>query len=177
MSDIVNLELGPPLEPERGTVYRTDKIAVLDTREMPWEEYPGLPGAKMKILSRFANGEPEAFLIYMKPGVQVDPSMLPFRHYHARAREISFTLQGELPHWDYRSEDENVGEGELINFVQGYFMDRRPGSIHGLEEGVTTPVGKLTFFIRSNTGTFVAEPNYHEESVDVPWPGEGEAKA
>ena len=64
-----------------------------------------------KVLSRFDNGQPSVFLLWMPAGPLLPD--LPYRHYHKSVREFSYILQGELPHWEYRSSDQS--EGELMH--------------------------------------------------------------
>jgi hypothetical protein len=164
----------PPVSPDDppGIVYRRPSVTVFNTFEMGWEEYPGLDGTKIKVLERFPDGEPSVMLRWRQPGALLPPDRLPYRHYHATVRECMFVLQGEIPHWDYRSADDAEGEGKLIRFKEGYFMDRRPGpgAIHGIEAGPVSDTGSLVLFWRTGTGNFVNEPNFKQESIEVPYP-------
>jgi len=162
----------PPTSPDDspGVVYRRPAVTVFDTFSMEWEDYAGLDGTKVKVLERFADGEPSVMLRWRPPGPIMPPERLPYRHYHASVRECMYVLDGEIPHWDYRSADEREGEGTLIRFKEGFFMDRRPGpgSLHGIEGGPVSETGSL--FWRTGTGNFVNEPNFEEESIEVPYP-------
>jgi hypothetical protein len=161
----------PTLHEGPGVVYSTQEATVIDTREMPWEPFEGLQGGSVKVLSRFETGEPEVMLIWRPPGPTKTLAKLPHRHRHPRIREQFFFLRGELPHWDYRSEDD--ADGELIVFKEGYYLDRRPGmGIHGLEEAPVSPVGTLILHWRSGTGNMGGEPNFDEESIPVPYPAD-----
>ena len=55
-------------------------------------------------------------------------------------------------------------------FREGYFMDRRPGSIHGNECTVTSPTGCVILMWREGTGNWLDEPNAPQETIEVPYP-------
>jgi hypothetical protein len=95
-------------------------------------------------------------------------SDLPHRHYHRTVREYGFTISGELPHWEYENAEQE--DGELVVFREGYYMDRAPGSLHGLEPGPTSAVGCVVLMWRTGRGTWVDEPTFDEETVEVPYP-------
>jgi hypothetical protein len=152
-----------------GIVIDWPDLRRLDTREMPWADFPGLAGTKIKVLSRDEQGTPMVFLQWIPPGGF--PSVaLPHRHYHRSVREFAYVLDGELPHWEYESPDD---AGEMVLFREGLFMDRRPGSIHGLEPGPVSAVGCTLLMWRDGTGTMVDEPDFAEQTVDVPYPAGG----
>ena len=153
-------------QPDKGEVYRRSNVITLDTREMEWEEFPGLSGARMKVLSRFESGEPSVFLVWNPPGRLLDD--LPHRHYHSTVHEFHFFLEGEFPIWEYESPED--GDGELVMLKGGYYLERLPGSIHGIEAEPTSPVGSMVLIWRTATGNFVDEPNAKEESIEVPYP-------
>ena len=150
----------------RGVVIDRPDLTILDTREMEWEEFAGLKGARIKVLSRDEEGEPSVFLVWLPPGRLI--SDLPHRHYHRTIREYGFTLAGELPHWEYENAEQR--EGDLVVFQEGYYMDRAPGSLHGLEPGPTSPIGCVVLMWRTGRGTWVDEPAFGEETVEVPYP-------
>jgi len=141
----------------------------LDTRAMPWQPFEGLAGTQIKVLSRDERGNPMVFLQWIPPGGF--PSVaLPHRHRHQSVREYAYVLDGELPHWEYADAD---SPGELVVFREGYYMDRRPGSIHGLEPGPASSIGCTLLFWRDGIGTMVDEPEFAGETEDVPYPDGG----
>lgn len=150
-----------------GVVIDWPDLRRLDTREMPWQEFAGLEGTKIKVLARDRSGNPLVFVQWIPPGGFPSVS-LPHRHYHRSVREFAYVLDGELPHWEYASAD---APGEIVRFREGFFMDRRPGSIHGLEPGPASAVGCTLLMWRDGTGTMVDEPDFDEQTVDVPYPG------
>lgn len=138
----------------------------LDTRAMTWEDFPGLAGTKVKVLSRDSDGTPMVFLQWMPPG-ELPAVALPHRHYHRTVREYAYVLWGELPHWEYSSADQQ--RGDLVIFREGFFMDRRPGSIHGLEPDRASKIGCVLLMWRDGTGTMINESDFAGETVDVPY--------
>ena len=151
-----------------------DDLAYLDTRALPWEPFPGLPGAQRKTLVRGDDGEPRVFICHLDPGFAVED--LPQRHYHSTVTELAFALAGELPHWEYR--DRSQHHGTLVRHRPGYATHRLPGSSHGLAPGARTPVGFTALMIRDGTGTWPGEPRFADETVAVPFaPGWAPAPA
>jgi hypothetical protein len=146
-----------------GVVFDRGGVTWTDTRDMPWGQFDGLGSAKVKVLHVDDEGRPLAFLVWMPPGdLGVE---IPHRHYHATTHEWAYTLAGDLPHWEYASADSD--ESQLVVFREGYYMDRSPGSIHGLEEGVNSDTGTTILFWRDNVGNWLDEPNAAEETLDV----------
>jgi len=149
-----------------GVVLARPDVTILDTRKVPWLPFPGLAGAKVKVLARDANGDDRVTMVHMPPGLR--PGARRHRHFHRTVREFALVLSGELPHWEY--EDADRADGELVRFREGFFMDRRPGSIHGNECTVTSPTGSVLLFWRDGTGNWLDEPNAPQETVEVPYP-------
>ena len=54
--------------------------------------------------------------------------------------------------------------------LKGFYMHRRPGSLHGLEPGPESDTGCLILFWRDAIGNWLDDPNAAEESPDVPYP-------
>ena len=152
-----------------GTVFENEIVTILDTREMDWEEFPGLEGGRMKVLSRDESGEPAVMLLWFPPDVSDNLPELPYRHYHATGREHFFFLSGEFPHWEYPSAE--AREGQLVLFREGYYLDRRPGpgGMHGLEAEPTSRIGCLALHWRTGTGNISGEQNFEQESIEVPF--------
>lgn len=156
-----------PLAPQAGgVVLERPDVRILDTREMEWEDWGGETGMKARILSRLPDGNPATMLVWLPPG-ELQGIDLPARHYHRTVTERSFMLAGELPHWEYRSADDKVGE--LVIVRPGYFMERLPGSVHGLEPGPTSQTGALYLFRQTGSGNWVDSAGHDEETFDVPY--------
>lgn len=134
-----------------------------DTRAMGWSTFPGLGSAKVKVLQQDEQGNAMAFLVWMPPGDLGVP--LPHRHYHATVHEYAYTVSGDLPHWEYADPSQDVGD--LVLFRECYYMDRRPGSIHGLEEGLASSAGSVILFWRDGVGNWLDEPEAATETIDV----------
>lgn len=150
---------------QAGVVIDRGGVTWTDTRDMEWGQFEGLGSAKVKVLHVDEAGDPMVFLVWLPPGdLGVE---IPHRHYHATTSEWSFVVEGDLPHWEYASAGSD--DSELVVFRPGYYMDRRPGSIHGLEAGVTSDTGTTILFWRDNTGNWLDEPRAAEETLDVPF--------
>ena len=157
-------------EPGNGVRYASDAVTIIATDEMAWEPFAGRLGAHVKTLTRFADGEPELYLLWFPPGpLRAIRHGKNYRHYHKSVREYMYFLSGgPFPHWDYDSAEQV--DGHLINFRADYYMDRRPGSMHGVEIGPFSHVGMLGLNWRSGTGNYVDEPNFHDESIEIDYP-------
>lgn len=160
--------MATPRTHTNGVIYDRPDLTLLDTREMEWEEFSGLKGCKVKVLSRFPDGHAMIFLVWMPPGSPIPVEHLPHRHVHKTTSEFAFVLSGELPHWEYESAEQK--HGELVIFKEGFFMHRKPGSLHGLEPGPESQTGCLILFWRDAVGNWLDDPNAAEESPEVPYP-------
>ena len=134
-------------------------LTLLDTREMPWEPCPGIPGGKQKILSRDADGDPRVQITWIPPGLS-HPE--PSRHYHRTVHERGFVLFGELPMREYASVDDE--RGRPVVFRRGYYMDWAPGSQHGIDPDVSSCVGFVMLDWRTGTGTYLQEESAGRET-------------
>ena len=155
-------------EARPGVIVERPDLAIYDTRELPWTAFEGLPaGTVRKVLARFPDGpdagEPEAFIVYIPPGFSVPD--LPYRHYHSTVEELSYTLGGELPHWEYRSAAQQ--HGVYSKRRAGSAMHRLGGSVHGLEPGAVTQVGYTSLMVRTGTGNWIPEARFPEQTVRV----------
>lgn len=148
-----------------GVLIERDDLAYLDSRALPWEPQPGLPGAHRKVLARDGAGEPRVFILRFAPRFAVAAG--PRRHIHTTASELMLTLAGELPLWEYADADEQ--HGTLVRHRPGYALHRLPGSLHGFEPGVSSPVGWTSLVIRTGPGTVAGEPAFERESREIPY--------
>lgn len=151
-----------------GVIVERPELAIYDTRELPWTQFEGFPeGMVRKVLARFQDGpdagEPEAFIFYMPAGFVLPD--LPYRHYHSTVEELSYTIAGELPHWEYRDRDEQYGV--LSKRRTGSAMHRLGGSVHGLEPGPVSQVGYTSLMVRSGTGNWIHDARAAEETVHL----------
>ena len=170
-----------------GVVFSSDLVSILDTRELPWcipaegEPFHGT-GVKVKVLARDDEGSPLVQLLWIPPGTpSFSPGGVRERHYHKTVREYVFTLEGELPFREYRELD---GDGELVVYKQGYFLDRRPGpgSGHGMDTEHASPAGCLMLEVRTGSRSQMAERGSEHETVvlhdaDIPAWRAGTAQA
>lgn len=162
----------PPLEADpRGVVLERDDIRILDTRAMPWEEHPGLATARIKILDRDEAGVPTVMLQWLPADLPVQPN----RHYHRTVLERGFVLEGLWPHREYDSVDDEVGVA--VPFVKGFFYERQPGSVHGMDPRPQGPgMGFVILEWRSGPGNY-DEPGAEGETVRIPLAGFDAASA
>ncbi len=150
----------------RRRLIRRADLLLLETREMPWQDFDGLEGGKAKILSRDDRGNAMVMMVWLPPG-ELPAVTLPHRHYHRTITEFTFVLSGELPHWEYASTSRI--SGEMVRFREGFFMERGPGSIHGLEPGATSATGCVLLMWRDGVGNWLSEPEAAEETIEVPY--------
>jgi hypothetical protein len=154
-----------------GVVIDRGGVRWIDTRAMEWEEFwNGESGHYRKILRRDDEGNPIVFLHYLPPG-SMPASELPYRHYHRTVREFGFVLEGELPGAEYESAEQL--NGTLLQKKKGWFIERQPGSIHGVEAGQTTNTGCLLFCWVDGPGSWIGDENFSDETVHVAY-GDGE---
>jgi len=160
----------PENSKSQGLVFDSPLAYILDTREMPWEDYdPQRPGTrKRKVLARNEAGEATVILYWIPAGPLME--QLPFRTYHKTVQEYYFVLSGELPHWEYASPDDGEAEGKMVVFKPGYFLERKPGSIHGVQAGPVPEIGCLLLHWRNGIGNEPDDPNFDTESAVVPFP-------
>ena len=141
----------------------------IDTRAMEWEPLP-VDGLFRKVLSRDADGEPSAMLTFVPPGGFLPGGL--GRQFHRSVRVFAYVVEGELVVWEYESAGQV--EGDLIRAKAGFFMDRRPGSIYGVEAGQPrSATGALVLNWREGgPGIWAGERDYETETVAVPF-GDG----
>ena len=132
---------------------------------MSWNEHPGVPGGRIKVLSQDASGYATVMLNW--PPVLAPHA--PERHYHRSVVEHGYVLAGELAIREY--DDAEDERGALVPFRSGYFYRRLPGSVHGVDPART--VGGTGFEIlewRSGPGTYLWEQGAERETVSMPLP-------
>ncbi len=139
-----------------------------DTQNMDWQDDPGIPGFKEKVLYEDKEREATARLWYVPPGFGADIHHgEPHRHYHRSVIERSYVLYGDFPHWEFSTVDDL--EGELVIFRRGLVMDRPVGSLHGLLPEPASLTGAMLVYWNSGPGTSVLDQTYSHESIDVPF--------
>ena len=145
----------------------------IDTNAVPWEDNPGIPGFKRRLLAYDDSRRAEVRMDYVPPGCVPDVLELPHRHYHNTVTERAYTLFGDFPHWEFSGVEDR--EGQLIVFRRHLFMDRPPRSIHGLMPEPLSETGCVLLYWNTGPGTGVAEPEAPKESVDIPFDDSAEA--
>ncbi len=139
----------------------------MDTNAAPWEDNPGIPGFKRRLLFLDEAKRTEVRMDYVPSGIVPGELELPHRHYHNSVTERAYTLFGDFPHWEFSSPEDR--EGELIVFRRHLFMDRPPKSIHGLLPEPVSETGAVILYWNTGPGTGVAEPEAPRETVTVPF--------
>lgn len=145
----------------------------LDTNAMPWEDNPGIPGFKRRLLDFDDETQAEARMDYVPPGCIPDVLELPHRHYHNTVTERAYALAGDFPHWEFSSTSDH--EGEMIVFRRHLFMDRPPKSIHGLMPEPLSETGCMLLYWNTGPGIGVAEPDAPTESVELSFDASADA--
>lgn len=139
----------------------------IDTNAVPWEDNPGIPGFKRRLLVFDDATRSEIRMDYVPPGAIPRVIELPHRHYHRTVSERAYALAGDFPHWEFSSTGDHVGE--MIVFRRHVFMDRPPKTIHGLMPEPLSETGCVLLYWNTGPGTGVAEPEAPVESVDIPF--------
>jgi hypothetical protein len=142
-------------------VAAADGITWTDTRAMDWGVFPGLGGGNVKVLHVDDDGVPVVMIVHLPPG---DLGVtIPHRHHHVTVYEQAFHLAGDFPHAEWATAE---SDHEVVTFRDGYFLDRKPGSLHGLDH-MFGDTGAVVLSWRSGPGNWIDEPNAAEETIDV----------
>ena len=142
-------------------------LTFIDTNELPWEDNPGIPGFKRRLLDFDDATGSEIRMDYVPAGAIPRVLELPHRHYHKTVTERAYALAGDFPHWEFSSTGDH--EGEMIVFRRHLFMDRPPKTIHGLLPEPLSETGCVLLYWNTGPGTGVAEPEAPRESVELPF--------
>lgn len=130
-----------------GVRLRTDFTTVLDSRALPWQPHPLLPGVRYKALSR-RGGEPTIHILGLPAG-PAPAGLAGWRGSH-RYRELTYVLEGELRLRVFAGPHD--ADGEELVLREGYWIDRRPGSVYGFGDGELTPSGCVLLTVRLRAG-------------------------
>lgn len=132
------------------------QISILD--EIPWE--PHVMGNSIrKILHEDISTGTYVHYRYSPPG-----GAEKVRQLHLTINETFFFISGDLPFYEY-SCPEDI-EGQLITFRSGFFMDRKPFSIHGRKPYPESKTGSTLLIWNSGGGEFEADTS---ESIKIPF--------
>ncbi len=145
---------------------------LVQTGELPWEPDPGIPGFLRKLLNTDPASGAQTQIWFIPPGWGIDNlDGKPMRHYHRTVTERSLQLHGDFPHWEYSGPNQRVGD--CVVKRKGFFMDRPPRCVHGLERGPSSQTGVMTIYWSTGGGTGVGSGG--DENVAVPFKGDLEA--
>jgi hypothetical protein len=112
-----------------GLIYQAHGLRVLDVNRIPWEATPIAPASKLRPLSFDDDGDTIAVYRVMTRPVAPVPLPPPVAQIEFHAiRELYMCLEGEMTHREYAHPG---AEPHTIMVRAGYWMDRKPGSIHG----------------------------------------------
>ena len=155
-------------------------VTVVDSRLAEWQPagYSGTPPVFQKTLAHYPCGDTKLQLLFFPPGLDPDrdPDEHPFyppvlraaRHSHHVMIELIYVLDGELPLSEWESAEQQ--QGERAWWREGFFLYRRPGSIHGAEPGATSATGVTILHFRLGGSADPAGPAFPEEiAVDIPF--------
>jgi hypothetical protein len=142
----------------------------VDTRDMEWGSFPGLSIGRVKNLAWMDNGAPLVQIVVLPSGeLGID---LPHRHEHKTVYEHAYHLSGDFPHSEWAAPDAPL---ETTYMREGYFLDRKPGSIHG-NEYLFPPTATQLLVWRSGTGNWLEDEGAETETIDVEFQGFEPAK-
>jgi hypothetical protein len=128
-------------------------VRIADTRALAWEPHPFFPGVVQKVLSYRADGDATVTFTWIPPG-PFPARALPVR-LAAPYRELSLVMSGDL-----RVIVDGAGEVVLRD---GFWIDRRPGSVLGFDEGSCSTGGCVLLQFRVGTdGRFIADAEKNE---------------
>ena len=151
-----------------GVVRDQGGLRALDTRELEWREHDTVADGCTKTLSCDTDGEPTIGIVRYPAG-RSQPDF-PAGIYHKASREFAFFLGGDLPHWEFgRVNDAGVlveSFQELVVFKEGFYMDRRPLTVHGLGPE-SSRIGSEVLTWRASGGTFVGEDSVGDHTVGL----------
>jgi hypothetical protein len=158
-----------------GVVLENAQMRLTDTREMPWklpapgEMFHGT-GAKIRELSHHEDGWLWVYQVFLPPGARgVGHGGKPDRHYHKTVREWAYVLFGELALVEYDDLDDVVGRRVL--YREGFFLDRKPNSVFGLDPDRPSETGVMLLEWRTGPRSSTQEAGSEEETVSLPFPG------
>jgi len=146
----------------------TKPLHHLRTANMDWVSDPNIPGFKRKLLNYDDENGSLVQLWFVPPGWGEEVlGGKPHRHYHKSVVERGFHLHGDFPHWEFAGIDDIKGDCVILR--KDHFLDRPPGSLHGLYPEPKSQTGAVTLYWNSGPGTNMLEPEYPDETVDVPF--------
>ncbi len=144
-----------------------DPPVVIDVNARAWESNPGIPGGRMKTLARHEGGWESVILNWLPPDLGGGE---PHRHYHRSVRERGLVFDGELPMAEFVAGE--PGPGVAVLFRAGFYMDRAPGCLHGLDPQRRSQSGFTILEWRDGPGTYLLEEVAATESVVEDAPAE-----
>lgn len=145
------------------------------SHDEPWIDDPDIPGFRQKMLHKDETTKAVVRLWFIPPHWGEDVfGGKPDRHYHTSVVERGFHLYGDFPHWEFNS----VGDfdGDLHIFRRGIFMNRPPGSLHGLHPEPRSQAGAVILYWVTGPGASIKDPEFAKETVNVPFDADFKAE-
>ena len=135
---------------------------------MDWEDDPDIPGFSQKVLNFDKSTQAVVRLWFIPPDWGEDIfDGEPDRHYHKSVVERGFQLYGDFPHWEFNSVEDF--DGDLYVFNRGIFMNRPPGSLHGLLPEPRSKAGAVIVYWNTGPGSSIKDPEFENETITVPF--------
>jgi hypothetical protein len=155
-----------PLKPDDAppwVVVDSGGLTLIDTWEMPWQDFGGMQNSKQKQLSFEPGGWCSVAISYLGPRPTGSP---PKRHYHATVHERGLCIGGELHMREFDGVEDDVGQ--RVRFREGVFMDRRPGCVHGVDTTRSSGTGFTFLEWRTGPSTYLLEEGTEKETKVLP---------
>ncbi len=138
------------------------------SHNLDWVDDPDIPGFRQKMLSFNDVTKAVVRLWFIPPNWGEDVfGGKPDRHYHKSVVERGFHLYGDFPHWEFNSVEDF--KGDLHVFKRGIFMNRPPGSLHGLLPEPRSQAGAVILYWVTGPGASIKDPEFVNETVNVPF--------
>jgi hypothetical protein len=157
-----------------GVIVERDDLLVLDTRATEWidppegEMFHGT-GAKFRALTRHPDGWARIYQVFLPPGIRgVGHGGAPDRHYHRTVQEWVYVIFGELSLIEFDGAEDLVGQP--VTLKAGYFLERKPGSVFGLDPDRPSPTGAMLLEWRTGPGSSTSEAGSDAENVTLAFP-------
>ena len=138
------------------------------SHDLDWSDDPDIPGFRQKMLNFDESTKAVVRLWFIPPDWGEDVfDGKPDRHYHKSVVERGFHLYGDFPHWEFNSVEDF--DGDLHIFQRGIFMNRPPGSLHGLMPEPRSQAGVVILYWVTGPGASIKDPEFVNETVNVPF--------
>lgn len=134
---------------------------IIDTIEqLPWEPSRSVPGLHVKLLADDPGRGFRAMLRWLEPGWNSAQSPEFARaYYYKQAHQFSFVLNGDLRIQAYRAPGQKA---ETVTLGKYFHVERAPGGIFGLADGIVTVRGCIWFEVTYAKGAAISSTPIEE---------------